>query len=40
MKLACFYILKKRLNGVFDRNIGLIIQRFPNLIINPIQLTP
>ena len=22
-------ILKKRLNGVFDRNIGLIIQRFP-----------
>ena len=24
------YILKKRLNGVFDQNIGLIIQRFPN----------
>ena len=24
-------ILKKRLNGVFDQNIGLIIQRFPNL---------
>ena len=22
-------ILKKRLNGVFDQNIGLIIQRFP-----------
>ena len=29
MKLACFYILKKRLNGVFDQNAGLIIQRFP-----------
>ena len=28
MKLACFYILKKRLNGVLDQNIGLIIQRF------------
>ena len=27
MKLACFYILKKRLNGVFDQNAGLIIQR-------------
>ena len=22
-------ILKKRLNGVFDQNAGLIIQRFP-----------
>ena len=23
-------ILKKRLNGVLDQNIGLIIQRFPS----------
>ena len=25
-------ILKKRLNGVFDQNIGLIIQRFPIIV--------
>ena len=29
-------ILKKRLNGALDQNIGLIIQRFPNtLLISP-----
>ena len=26
-------ILKKRLNGVLDQNIGLIIQRFLNAIV-------
>ena len=27
-------ILKKRLNGVFDQNIGLIIQRFLKIILD------
>ena len=27
-------ILKKRLNGVFDQNAGLIIQRFPKYTVS------